>query len=373
MHGFTAMLKNLEGLKLEVYGYSQKGNSNMPYKEKGKKTWRAKVTYQGKQYTKRCRTKKEAMEWERERWKYLKKRQIGTDSLIHVSNKYLDYCEMQFNRTTYLNKKKTLQELISIVGNLPIHQVESETILHDILMPQKTTSLYNKRRKDLRAFFEYAKDFHGLRLNPVVPIKKIPRERENQPMPTHGELAKLLENMLPGQDKRMIIFFSECGARKSEGLRLTWSNDIDFINREIRLGSRKNRARILKYRYVPMTEKSYDILKKQLKEKLPDNDYVFQNRAVWKDKKGNIVRKHPNYGERFTARRKFIQGVCKKAEIKHFGFHGLRRYYASNLVSEGLDLETIRERLGHSAVSVTDRYILRIKDDLKQSVHENST
>jgi site-specific recombinase XerD len=44
--------------------------------------------------------------------------------------------------------------------------------------------------------------------------------------------------------------------------------------------------------------------------------------------------------------------------------------YASNLVAEGLDLETIRQRMGHGTLSVTDRYIMKIKDDLNFSAHE---
>lgn len=348
----------------------------MPYKEKGRKTWRSQVTYQGKPYTKRCNTKKEALEWESKKRKELKalKKQTLTDSLLSVSTKYLKYCELQFNRTTFLNKKKVLKEFMKLTGNIPIQDVESETILHKFLMPQKTTALYNNRRKDLHSFFEYARDFHGLKYNPVTPIKKVPRERVNQPMPTHGELAKLLLSMKAGQDKNMIIFYSECGARKEEGLRLTWSDDIDFHNRFIRLGTRKNKARELKYRYIPMTDKAYTVLQDQFKKRLPTNDYVFQNRAVWEDKEGNIVRKHPNYGERFTARRKFMKGACKTAKVKDFGFHGLRRYYASNLVAEGLDLESIRQRMGHATVSVTDRYILRIKDDMQNKVpHEATT
>jgi integrase len=142
---------------------------------------------------------------------------------------------LQYNHTTFLNKKKTLKELISIVGNVLIQDVTPDDILHNVLIPQPTPSLYNERRKHLSAFFEHARKFHGLKYNPVMPIGKIPRERENEPMPTHGELARLLLNMKSGQDKNMIIIYSECGARKEEGLRLTWSDDIDFNNKTIRL------------------------------------------------------------------------------------------------------------------------------------------
>jgi len=263
---------------------------------------------------------------------------------------------------------------MAVTGNVSIDHVEAETILHQVLLPKKTKNLFNKRRKDLHAFFEYAKDFHGLRLNPVAPIKKIPLDRKNQPMPTHGEYAKLLLKVGPGQDRNLIVTIAESGARRSEVFRITWSDDVNFNNRLLRLGNRKNRARVMKYRQIPMSDDLFDVLKDQLKMRLPQSDYVFQNKAVWMDKNGKIVRKHPNYGGRFTARRKFIRGICKRATVKPMGFHSLRRYFASKLVEQGEDLETIRGLMGHHAVSVTDRYIQRVKDDsFKFLVHSGIT
>lgn len=338
----------------------------MPYKEK-RGTWRGKVYLQGKQYTKRCKTKKEARSWEEQKKKELKtmKGQTPTGYLLGVATKYLNYCKIQYTHSTYTDRRKALKELMAITGNIPIIQVEPEIILHKILLPQTTNNLYNKRRKDLHVFFEYAKDFHGLRFNPVAPIKKIPQERKDQPMPTHGEYAKLLLKVGSGQDRNLIITIAESGARRSEVFRLTWSDDVDFHNRTLRLGNRKNRARVMKYRYVPMSDELYNILQNQFKGRLPQSDFVFQNRAVWKDKEGRTVRRHPNYGQGFTARRKFMRGLSKRAGVKPLGFHSLRRYFASKLVEQGEDLETIRQLMGHHAVSTTDRYIQRVKDDVK--------
>ena len=73
----------------------------------------------------------------------------------------------------------------------------------------------------------------------------------------------------------------------------------------------------------------------------------------------------PRYGDRFTARRKFMKGLCKTAKVKAMGFHALRRYFASKLVENGEDLETVRFLMGHKAVSTTDKYVYRLKSDLR--------
>ncbi len=341
----------------------------MPYKERN--GYRAQVYRGGKRVSKWFPTKKAAKEWEVEKAKEIEdvQSQTRTDSLLEISTKYLDYVKAQYNKTTYLNKKLALKQLLAVTGDIPVDEVDPSIILHAILLKQKTAQLYNHRRKDLSTFFDYAVDFHGIKFNPVKATKKRPADRANQPMPTQGEYAKLLLKLGPGQDRNLVITLAESGARRSEVFRLTWSDDVDFHNRLLRLGTRKNRKRELQYRYVPMSTELYKALQDQFRRRLPQSDYVFQNRAEWIDKHGNVTRRHPNYGDRFTARRKFMRGWCKRVGVKEFGFHGLRRYYASKLVAEGLDLETIRERMGHHAVSVTDKYINRIKDDLRHGVN----
>jgi integrase len=118
-----------------------------------------------------------------------------------------------------------------------------------------------------------------------------------------------------------------------------------------------------------MNDELYEALQDQWKAKLPHSDYVFQNRAVWKDKEGKTVRRHPNYGDRYTARRRFMRGLCKKAGIdKRIGFHALRRFFASMLADNREKLGTIQKLLGHANVSTTDRYIHRLKDDTRAAV-----
>ena len=333
----------------------------MPYKEG--KAYRAQIYRGGRRYSKRCRTKKEALAWETAKSKELERLETHMASLLEVATKYLDYAKAQYTKSTYSDKRLALKEMMAALGNISIEQVDPGTILHEILLKQPTPQLYNKRRKDLSAFFEYSIDFHRAPFNPVKATKKRPVERVNQPMPTYGEYAKFLLKLGPGQDRNLVITLAESGARRSEIFRLTWSDDVDFHNRLLRLGNRKNRRREMKYRRVPMSDELYETLQDQFKRRLSHSDYVFQNRAVWENKQGLVVRKHPNYGDRFTARRKFMRGLCKRAGVKPMGFHGLRRFYASKLVEQGLDLETIRGRMGHHAVSVTDRYIQRIRDD----------
>ena len=225
-------------------------------------------------------------------------------------------------------------------------------------MVQKTASLSNERRKNLHAFFEYCRKFRGLRYNPVAVIDKISQDRKPQPVPTDIELAKLKASCKTWQDRALIDVIANSGARRSEVFRLTLA-DVDFQAREVRFGNRKNKRRELKYRTVPMNDALYGALLKLSRQRLPQSEYLFQNRDS----------RHPNYGGRYTARRRFMAGLCKTAKIKHMGFHSLRRYFASKLVQNRENLETVRELMGHSAVSTTDRYVYRLRSDAKAAVN----
>ena len=76
------------------------------------------------------------------------------------------------------------------------------------------------------------------------------------------------------------------------------------------------------------------------------------------------VRKHPKSpyifchknGERVKDIRKSFWTALRKSGIKDFRFHDLRHAAASQLVMAGVDLNTVREILGHNTIEMTLRY-----------------
>ena len=172
--------------------------------------------------------------------------------------------------------------------------------------------------------------FEGV--NPVTRVKMCHEKAIRLRYLEKEEISLLVANC-PEDFKPIVIVAVNTGMRRGEILNLKW-HDVDFKRDVICLLETKSGEK----REVPMNEAVKDALIKVRKN--PKSPYIF----CYKN------------GEPVRDIRKSFWTALKKSGIKDFRFHDLRHSAASHLVMAGIDLNTVREILGHKTIEMTLRY-----------------
>ena len=276
------------------------------WKDKTRKDWRYEFQYRGGRYAGGGHaSRREAMSAREERRKEIKE----SSRLIHqgmgfkeAASAYLDYSERKHAKSTYQYKKLIVKTFLQSQGNLPITDV-SPAIISNYLSELKTNALYNARRKDLSALFEWAIKTYKLPIsNPCKDVDKMPHPYKIKEIPTEEEILRIIMAAAPGDEQDIIMCCVHLLGRIDEILRLTWQ-DINFEKRAVTLWTRKRKDGAYEPDDMPMNDDLYYILKKRYDSRT-DEKWVFYNEDT---------------GDRYYHRPKMMASICKRAGVDPIG------------------------------------------------------
>ena len=216
---------------------------------------------------------------------------------------------------------------------------------HDLIKENPLSRLGRLKESDSDVKVRYLSDDERTRLMAALDVreKRIRAERKS-----HNEwLAQRRQKSMPelygkfaDYLKPMVLMSLYCGIRRGSLFGLRWA-DVDLEARAIMLRGENNKAGST--------------------VQLPVNSLVIDTLRAWKEQnhpiKGNeLVFPSPVSGEVLNNVKKSWGALLKEAGIENFRWHDMRHDFASQLVMKGVDLNTVRELMGHSDMKMTMRY-----------------
>ena len=144
-------------------------------------------------------------------------------------------------------------------------------------------------------------------------------------------------------DRAMLALYYGCGLRAGEGISIK-IEDINYQSGLLQV----RKSKTYKQRYVPMNEKVMADLK----------DWIEYGRKIILHTECDyiLVHKKGNYKTGSSLNQKLKKLLEKSGIDKPVTLHGLRHSIGTHLMEKGLEMEYIRQFLGHSSLETTQRY-----------------
>lgn len=211
-----------------------------------------------------------------------------------------------------------------------------------------SNSTINRELQCLRKLFNKAIDWGYALDNPVLKVEFLSEKSSfRKRVLSEDEEVRFLTVALQ-HIGHMTLVALHTGMRKGEVLKLKWEN-VDFEAQEITIVETKDDED----RIVPMNPFLFNLLF-TLKSQDGKSEYVFTNSRT---------------GTHYVEIKRAFTSALKKAGIEDFHFHDLRHTYASRLVRNGVDLNTVKELLGHSSITTTQRYLHSQAEQKREAVN----
>ena len=273
-----------------------------------------------------------------ERYKNMLKARI----LPYLGNMYLDkiqpmqlmYLYQELSECTYTRKNET-------------HKLSSKTIL--------------EHHRLLHSMLQQAVYWQMIPYNPASRVRPPKARKPNINFYDNVQTIALIK-ALEGEELKfrvIILLTIFTGLRRGEVLGLEWQ-DIDFKNSSVTVRQASQYVSSIGiYTKDPKTETSNRIIsipesitkllkeyqRKQLKNRLLLGDKWIETNRLFVQSNGA-----PMHPDTIT---KWFRQFLEDKNLPHITFHGLRHTHATLLISQGLDVRTVSNRLGHAQTSTT--------------------
>ena len=261
-----------------------------------------------------------------------------------------DFCKLNFD-----------QENISHI-NYP--QIRSWIVL---LVDHKLSNRsINRKISSLKSFYKYLQKIKLIDVNPLANHKALKTSRKIQIPFSASEVNTVLSSFSidhsfeASRDRLIVELFYSTGMRRAELINLRM-NSVNFAEKQIKVIGKRNKERLIPL--LPSVIKSLEFYIKVRELINSPDSFLFITQKGNKVYETLVYRVINNYFSRVSSK-------LKKSP------HILRHSFATHLLNEGADLNSVKELLGHSSLASTQVYTHNSLEQLKKvykQAHPRST
>lgn len=220
----------------------------------------------------------------------------------------------------------------------------------------------NRKISSLKSFYKFLLKIKQIQSSPLLKHKALKTPKILQIPFSEKELNNVLHNIeykkdFEGiRDKLIIDLFYTTGIRRTELINLKIHN-LNLTNNTIKVLGKRNKERIIPILPI-VSEQAQIYSNERSKIEIKDSEYLF---LMLKGVKLNdsFVYRLINY---------YFSNVSEKVKKSP---HILRHTFATHLLNNGADLNSVKELLGHSSLASTQIYTHSSLAELKK-VYENA-
>jgi integrase/recombinase XerC len=245
-------------------------------------------------------------------------------------NTFQEFCKNEFgtDNIVYVNYAQIRNWIISLVNS----NISNRSI--------------NRKLSALKSYYKFLQKTKQIEISPMVKHQALKVSKKIQIPFSENEIKNVLNSSENNTDfesirnKLIVELFYSTGIRRAELINIKIA-DVNFVNETVKVLGKRN-----KERYIPLIKTVQISLKKYLDIRaqiVSDEPHLFITKKGKKLYDTLVYRIINNY---FS---------CVSSKVKKSP-HILRHSFATHLLNEGADLNSVKELLGHSSLASTQVY-----------------
>lgn len=272
----------------------------------------------------------------------------------HTISAYLN--DIQFFES--FNKNTFDEESIEKVNYSQIR-----TWIVSLVEDSVSNATINRKVQSLKAFYKFLLKTKQIEVSPLLKHKALKTPKTLQIPFSDKEMSAVLKNAESPvgfeaiRDQLIIDLFYTTGIRRAELIQLKTAN-VNLSTNSIKVLGKRNKERIIPILPIVLVQFNKYMSERADLEMINDNEFFFLTKKGLKLNNSFVYRLINSY---FSA----VSNKVKKSP------HVLRHTFATHLLNNGADLNSVKELLGHSSLASTQIYTHSNLSELKKVYQES--